>query len=94
MEISPSKKNTSRVATSVASKAKSTADRGARPTNSDPPHLDVLIEDAKEGQYSPPTDLREEENGHEAQLFSKGQLLQMLKQSPEVDGRAAGGSES
>ena len=69
-----SNKNTSR----AASKANSLADRGTGHSDGHPPHIDVLIEDTKEGQSFPPTDLREEENRHEVQLPVESQILQML----------------
>ena len=46
---------------STTSKIKSPANRGAGPANSHPPHPNVIIKDALEGQSSPPTDLRGEE---------------------------------
>ena len=75
MEMAPLEKNTSQSATLAASKAKSPADRGVGPADDHPPHPNVLIEDAGEGQSFPPTDLREEENGHEAQLPTEGKFL-------------------
>ena len=76
--MAPSKKNTSLAATPTTSKAKLSANRGVGPTDDHPPHSDILNKDAIEGQSSPPTDLREEENGHEAQLIAKDLLLPML----------------
>jgi len=46
----PLKKNTSQVATTATSKAKSTAAGGTGPTDVHPPHPDVLIEDIGEGR--------------------------------------------
>ena len=65
-------------ATAATSKGKSTFAGGAGPTDTHPPNPDVLIEDVREGQSSPPTPPEAGTNGHETQLLAKGQLLQML----------------
>ena len=64
--MTPSKKNTSRAATSIVSKAKSPADRVLGPVTIILLTPDVLIEDVGEGLSFPPIDLRAEENRHEA----------------------------
>ena len=76
--MAPPRKSASQAAATATLKGKSTAASDAGPTDAHPPHPDILIEDVREGQSSPPTPPEARTNGYETQLPAEDQLLQML----------------